>query len=179
MIFKSGQTTDYQFEIFKKFSSHDAFPEAEKWLSRLCSISDVIQAEITGDLRRGKSTVDSIEIAAVTQNAESIITIILGLEEYLDVEEASLDAIRLLLNSGIQLTIWCSKPTQFCSLMQYTTGSPAHNELLKARTESINFSYQSGTLQKDGRLVDFETESNLYNALGLSLIPPELREGLD
>ena len=146
MIIRSGQTTDYQFEIFKKFSSHDAFPEAKKQLGLLRSINDVIKAEITGDLRRGKSAVRTIEIAAVTQNAESIITIILGLEKYLKVEEASQDAIRLLLNSGIQLTIWCSKPTQFGSLMQYTTGSPAHNELLKARAESINFSYQSGTL---------------------------------
>jgi len=123
--------------------------------------------------------VNCIEIAAATQNAESIIIIIQGLEEYLKIEEASQDTIRLLLNSGIQLTIWFSKPTQFGSLMRYTTGSPAHNELLKARAESINFSYQSGTLQKDGGVVNFETESNLYNALGLSLIPPELREGLD
>ena len=57
MIFKSGQSTDYQFEIFKKFSSHDAYPEAEKWLGQLRSIDGVIKAEITGELRRGKSIV--------------------------------------------------------------------------------------------------------------------------
>ncbi|MDP2965937.1 MAG: PHP domain-containing protein [Pelolinea sp.] len=177
MIFRSGQTTDYQFEIFKKFSSHDAYPEAEKWLGMLRSIDDVIQAEITGDLRRGKSTVGSIEIAAAAQNSESVITSVLGLEGYMDVEEATPDTLRLLLTSGIQLIIRFSKLIQFGSLLQFTTGSPAHNELLENRGESLNLSYQSGRLEKNGALVEFETEGSLYSALGLPLIPPELREG--
>ena len=87
MIFKSGQSTDYQFEIFKKFSSHDAYPEAEKWLGQLRSIDGVIKAEITGDLRRGKSIVGKIEIAAATQDAETVITSILGMEGYSEVEK--------------------------------------------------------------------------------------------
>ena len=179
MVFRSSQTTDYQFEIFKKFSSHDAYPEAEKWLGILRSIEYVIQAEITGDLRRGKSTVGSIEIAAAAQNSESVITSVLGLEGIMEVEEVTQDTLRLLLTSGIGLIIWFSKPTLFGSLLQFTTGSPAHNELLEKRAESINLSYQSGSLLKNGTQVEFETEGSLYSALGLPLIPPELREGVN
>lgn len=177
MIFRSGQTTDYQLEIFKKFSSHDAYPEAEKWLGVLRSTNDVIRAEITGDLRRGKSTVGSIEIAAATQNAESVITSVLGLDGYLEVEEASQGVLRLLLTSGIELIIWFSKPTQFGSILQFTTGSPTHNELLEKRAEAINLFYQSGSLLINDSLIEFETEGGLYSTLGLPLIPPELREG--
>jgi DNA polymerase (family 10) len=178
MIFRSGQTTDYQFEIFKKFSSHDAYPEAEKWLGILRAIETVTQAEITGELRRGKSIVGSIEIAAAAQNSESVITSMLGLEGYVEVEVAAQDTLRLRLTSGIPLIIKFSKPNQFGSLLQFTTGSIAHNELLENKGKSLNLSYREGKLENKGNLIEFETEGTLYSALGLPLIPPELREGV-
>jgi DNA polymerase (family X) len=177
MVIKSGYTTDFQFEIFRKFSSHDAYPIAEKWLGILSSIDDVTQAEITGDLRRGKSTVSSIEIALASQVSESIITSIMGLGGYLEVKEASQEVLRLLLESGIDLIIWFSKPAGFGSLLQFTTGSRSHNELLERRARLLCESNQSENLGKSSPLVEFESEGSLYASLGLPLIPPELREG--
>lgn len=177
MIFKSGQSTDYKFEIFKKFSSHDAYPEAEKWLGQLRSTDRVIKAEITGDLRRGKSIVGNIEIAAATLDAKAVITSILGMEEYSEVKAASPDSLTLLLTSGIELVIWLTKPERFGSLLQYTTGSPSHNDLLVQKAESLGQQYQDGLLKKNGVCVEFDTEASLYALLSLPLFPPELREG--
>ena len=177
MIFRSGQSTDYQFEIFKKFSSHDAYPEAEKWLEQLRSTEDVIKAEITGDLRRGKSIVGKIEIAAATQDAEAVITFVLGSEGYSEVREATQNSLILLLAIGIELVIWFSKPEGFGSLLQYTTGSPQHNDLLKQKAESLGQQYLDGVLRKNGVEVEFDAEASLYAALSLPLLPPELREG--
>jgi len=177
MIFRSGQSTDYQFEIFKKFSSHDAFPEAEKWLEQLRSTEDVIKAEITGDLRRGKSIVGKIEIASATHDAEAVITFILGLEGYSNVREATQDSLILLLASGIELVIWFSKPERYGSLLQRTTGSQLHNELLEKKAKSLNLYYQDGMLRKNGVQLEFDSEAGLYTALSLPLLPPELREG--
>ena len=177
MIFRSGQSTDYQFEIFKKFSSHDAYPEAEKWLGLLRSTEGVIKAEITGDLRRGKSIVSKIEIAAATQDAETVISFILGLEGYSEVQEATQDSLIVLLASGIELIIWFSNPERFGSLLQYTTGSPFHNDLLEQKAESLNLHYQDGMLKKNGVPEGFDSEASLYAALSLPLLPPELREG--
>lgn len=177
MIFKSGLSTDFQFEIFKKFSSHDAYPEAEKWLGLLRSINEVIKAEITGDLRRGKSIVSSVEIAVASHNAESVITSVLGMDGYSDVGVASQASLSLLLTSGIELVIWFSKPESFGGLLQFSTGSPSHNNHLEQRAEALNMSYQAGKLETNGTLVEFENEVNLYSSLGLPLIPSELREG--
>lgn len=177
MIFKSGQSTDYQFEIFKKFSSHDAYPEAQRWLEKLRSSEWVIKAELTGDLRRGKSIVGNIEIAAATRDAEAVIATILGLGEYSDVKEATRDSLTLLLTSGIELAIWFSKPEGFGSLHQYTTGSPSHNDLLAQKAESLGLQYQNGLLSKNSIQVAFDTETALYASLSLPLLPPELREG--
>jgi DNA polymerase (family 10) len=177
MIFKSGRSTDYQFEIFKKFSSHDAFPEAEKWLELLRSTEDVIKAEITGDLRRGKPIVDKIEIATATHDAETVITFITGLEGYSEVVKATLDSLILLLVSGVELFIWFSKLESYGSLLQYTTGSQIHNDLLDQKAMSLGLQYQNGMLNKNGKQVAFETEASLYASLNLPLLPPELREG--
>lgn len=177
MIFKSGQSTDYQFEIFKKFSSHDAYPEAEKWLGQLRSTDGVIKAEITGDLRRGKSIVGKIEITAATRDAEAVITSVLGMDGYSEVREATQEVLILLLTSAIELVIWLTKPEKFGSLLQYTTGSPSHNDLLGQKAESLGLQYQDGMLKKNGIHVEFDTEASLYASLSLPLIPPELREG--
>ena len=179
MIFKSGQLTDYQFEIFRRFSSHDAYPEAEKWFGLLGSINEVIKVEITGDLRRGKSIVGSIEIAVACQNAESVITSILGMGGYSEVGQASQDSLSLLLTSGIKMVIWFSKPECFGGLLQFTTGSPSHNNLLIKRAESLKMTYQAGSLKTTGGLIEFNYEASLYSFLGLPLIPPELREGMN
>jgi len=177
MIFRSGQSTDYQFEIFKKFSSHDAFPEAEKWLGLLKSIDGVIKAEITGDLRRGKSIVGKIEIAAATNDAEGVITHILGSEAYSEMQEATQNSLTLLLASGLELVIWFTRSEGFGSLLQYTTGSSLHNEHLKQKAESIGQQYQDGNLLKNGIQEEYDSEASLYTSLGLPLLPPELREG--
>ncbi len=177
MILRSGQSTDYQFEIFKKFSSHDAFPEAEKWLEQLRSTEVVIKADITGDLRRGKSIVSKIEIAAATHDAEAVITFILGLEGYSEVREATQDSLILLLLSGIELVIWFSKPERYGSMLQFTTGSKLHNDLLEQKAESLNLYYQDGMLKKNGVQMEFDSEARFYSALSLPLLPPELREG--
>ena len=177
MIFRSGQSTDYQFEFFKKFSSHDAYPEAEKWLGILRSTSGVLLAEITGDLRRGKSIVDKIEIAAAAQDSESVIASVLGIDNYLEVGKASQNSLSLVLTSGIELVIWFSEPEGFGSLLQYTTGSPAHNLLLEQKAEFLDMRYQGGLLLSNNVQVYFDSEASLYTALGLPLVPPDLREG--
>jgi DNA polymerase (family 10) len=177
MFYKSGQSTDYQFEIFKKFSSHDAYPEAEKWLELLKSIAGVIKAEITGALRRGKSIVGNIEIAVAAQDAESVIASLLGMDGYSEVGEASLESLNLLLTSGIEMVIWFSKPESYGSLLQYTTGSLSHNNLIEQRAEALNMQYQDGKLRANGVLAAFDNEASLYSTLGLPLIPLELREG--
>ena len=177
MFFKSYQSTDYQFEIFKKFSSHDAFPEAEKWLDLLRSIEGVNKAEITGDLRRGKSIVEKIEIAAATYDAEGVITQILGSEAYSEMLEATQTSLILLLANGLELIIWFSLPESFGSLLQYTTGSSFHNDQLKQKAESLGYQYQNGIVLKNRVQEEYYSETSLYTSLGLPLLPPELREG--
>ena len=177
MIFRSDQPTDYQFEIFKKFSSHDAFPEAEKWLGQLRAIDGVLRAELTGELRRGKSIVGNIEIAAATRDAEAVITSVLGMEGYSDVREATQELLILRLASGIELLIWLTKPERFGSLLQYTTGSASHNAMLEQKAESLGLQYQDGMIKNNNLQVEFDTEASLYASLNLQLLPPELREG--
>ena len=61
------------------------------------------------------------------------------------------------------------------TLVQYT-GSKAHVERLRARAADLGFQLTETQLTKNGKPLQLAGEEDVYDALGLQFIPPELRE---
>jgi DNA polymerase (family X) len=59
------------------------------------------------------------------------------------------------------------------------TGSEAHLAGLRAIAASQGMSLDDNGLRRDGKLVAAASEDSIYRALGMKLVPPELREGRD
>jgi DNA polymerase (family 10) len=57
------------------------------------------------------------------------------------------------------------------------TGSEAHLRQLEARAAAQGYSLTADGLTRDGVAVAAQSEADIYEALGLQFIPPELREG--
>ena len=107
---------------------------------------------IAGDLRRQCELVEGLSLVAISDKPRA--------------EKPTLGDIRLHL---------CSEEN-FGSTLLFATGSAAHIQSLVAFAKKRNLTLTPDGL-KSGRQVISKTEEEIYKALGLAFIPPELREG--
>ena len=82
------------------------------------------------------------------------------------------------LKEGIQVDVRMLAPESYGAAMQYFTGSKAHNVALRDRAKRMGYKLSEYGLFRisDDRKVAGRTEEEVYQALDLSYIEPELRE---
>jgi DNA polymerase (family 10) len=152
---------------------------AEPFIERLRALSGVVWAHATGSLRRGQDMVGDIEIVAAAEGAGDVI------EEALRVVEAPhclhRGARRLyLLDERVQVGIRIPEPANAGATLLYLTGSVRHFDALRARAAATGWLLTPGGLySSDGVLRPAQTEDEIYATIGLSPIPPEIRNGDD
>ena len=169
--------------MLKRTEGRTYFPEAlmlaESFLTTLRGSPGVIRAEIAGSLRRARETIGDLDLLVATEDPESMCRSFARLPQVADVIAQGATKTSIRVRSGMQVDLRAVKPESFGAAWQYFTGSQAHNVQLRGRSErmgklKIN---EYGVFTEDGRRIAGETEESVYEAVGCSWIPPELREG--
>lgn len=157
-----------------------AFEISEKILNYLKKSPDVEKAEVLGSLRRHSPTVGDIDIAVAGKNHKKIIEYFINYPSKERVIEKGDVSSSLLVSGGRQVDLLIQPVESFGSLLQHFTGSKNHNIRLRefALKKGLSLSeYGIKNLKsKEKNISKYETEEAFYNAIGLSWIPPEIRE---
>ena len=136
-------------------------------------------AEITpvGSLRRGSETCGDIDILASGAGA-SLMDAFVGYRLVERVLARGETKSSMLFHGGFQADLRLVAAESHGAAMQYFTGSKAHNILLRDRAIGLGFKLNEyGLFRTEGDVpVGGATEEEIYEALGLDWIPPELRE---
>ncbi len=163
-------------EAGKRISIGVALPLVERIMDGLKRRAKVKQVYPAGSLRRMKETVGDIDILTTGAEGGKIIeafTSAPGVKEVLACGETKGSIIA---EGGIQVDLRVVPQESYGSALQYFTGSKAHNihlrEIAKSRGMKIS---EYGIFRGEERLGG-EREEDIYSILGLSYIPPELRE---
>jgi DNA polymerase (family 10) len=131
-----------------------------------------------GSVRRGAETSGDIDILATgaEPNVMNAFTSYRLVERILGQGDTKSS---VLLWGGIQADLRLVAPESQGAAMQYFTGSKSHNIALRDRAMARGYKLNEYGLFRvaDGARVAGGTEAEIYEALGLALIPPELREG--
>lgn len=164
----------------------DAIELADEIQSFLKPASRDAEIMVTGDLRKWYETIDSIQFVASAQNTEKIEARLKKYPLVQKIEEESSDCIKVLLSSGVTVEIFFAE-NPILKLME-TTGIE-HFKHLQKLAKAKHFKLTSDTFTKEvvkevaktGRKklaqpIIVVTESQVYDALGISLVPPEMRE---
>lgn len=150
---------------------------AERLLKYLNSSPDVIDAYPLGSLRRKRDTIGDVDIAVSTKNPEKVIQHFVDYP-YIDrvIEKGDISAGIIV--SGKHIDLMVQPPDRFGSLLQHFTGSKNHNVHLReyALKKGWSLSEKGIKIINTGEVKKFNTEEEFYKFLGLSWIPPELRE---
>jgi DNA polymerase (family 10) len=173
----------------------DALRAAESLIESLQAASPAVtQASYAGSLRRARPTIGDLDILAATDDPAATVRAFIGLPLVAKVESSGDEKATVYLHNGLQADLIALPPHMWGSALQHFTGGKQHNirfrEMVIAR--GLSFSEHGFREIRKGAVVRPEadaapetvaaalktcaTEEEVYAAIGLPYIPPELRE---
>lgn len=157
--------------------------QAEKIANRVTSYleghPEIQKAEALGSYRRRAPTVGDLDIAILTTNEEVAINYFVKFSEVEEVLVKGDKRASVVLSNDFQVDIRVCSEKNFGSMLQYFTGSKAHNIVLRTHSLEKGCSLSEYGIKKAGELNEFSDEKEFYKFLGLDYIPPEIRQGKD
>ncbi len=159
--------------IFEAVSLVEGIMEYLKKAPRIGSISPA------GSLRRMRETVGDIDILAAGRNGEQIIRYFIhypGVSRVL-AEGKTKGSVLVSTDKGErQVDLRIVSESEFGAALQYFTGSKAHNIKLRGMAKDKGLKISEYGVFKGQKKIAGRSEKEIYKALGLPVIPPELRE---
>lgn len=160
-----------------------AAPIAEFLLQHISSFPGVIRAAVCGSLRRRRETAKDIDILASAYHAGPVMDLFVALPGVRQivakgetkssiVVEQAVDGERVTLNADLRVV----SDEQFPFALHYFTGSKDHNIKVRQRAIDMNLKLNEYGLTGPDRTIACRDEIDLFAALNLHWIPPELRE---
>ena len=158
--------------------SHHAAEEAERLQRALEKLPGVVHAIVAGDVRRRSELVRDLVLVIVADvpPAELFerLSRLPGVHEFAGQDERRLT---LRFAGGASAQIVVTTPVNLGAVLVQATGSEAHLEGLAKHAADKGFDLSGAALWRGHEFVPTPSEGDLYRALGLAEIPPELREG--
>lgn len=158
-----------------------ALPLAEEIRTALEKSGLCGKVAIAGSLRRRKETVGDIDILATSVHPGKVMDLFCALPEVARVTAKGATKATVFLREGLDADLRVVAPEVFGAALHYFTGSKDHNVRIrklgirKGLTIS-EYGVFRGTAKHKGKLLAARTEEDVYRAVGLPSIAPELRE---
>lgn len=154
-----------------------ALPLAEEIAREVGKLPGAEATVAVGSLRRMKETVGDFDILVMSsRNGEEIVNAFTKLAFAKEVLFAGDTKGSVILKNGMQSDLLVAKPGSHGAALLYFTGSQAHTVKLRTIAQEKGLKLNEyGLFQGDKKLAG-ETEEEIYEALGLVWIPPEIRE---
>jgi len=151
---------------------------AEGILAVLRELKAVQQIAPAGSLRRMKETVKDIDLLVTSTSPARVMEAFVGLPNVAEVLAHGETKSSIRLREGIQVDLRVVEPACFGAALQYFTGSKQHNIRVRelAQRRGLKVSEYGVFREESERRTAGETEEEVYAAVGLPWIPPELRE---
>lgn len=179
---KSQQNILQNIQFVKKNAERHLFSEAltvaEKIVSFLKEKTKLTDIQIAGSLRRCKETVKDIDLVASSAKPEEVIDLFVSGDYVERVEQKGQTKANILTKEGMSCDLRVVSPKEFPFLLHHLTGSKEHNTAMRALAKKKNLKMNEYGLfpGESEKSISCKNEEDIFGALGLSYIPPELRE---
>ena len=161
----------------------DALTAAEPVLDSLRQHPDVIRCSTAGSLRRWRETIGDIDFLVSSKQPANIIEYFVAQPGILSVSAKGDTKASVILEGGIQADLRVVTDEEFPFALAYFTGSKEHNIVMRQRAIARGLRlneyglFKSTEETRDPKLrVACVTEEEIYSALDLAYVPPEMRE---
>ncbi|GGH16515.1 DNA polymerase/3'-5' exonuclease PolX [Silvibacterium dinghuense] len=156
---------------------------AEKLIAYLREFPGLTTIQPAGSLRRGRETVGDLDIlvtgpACAEDKVQAAVDYTAAYPPIANLIAKGQNKVSFILRSGLQVDVRLLPEASYGAALQYFTGSKMHNVSIRQRALKRGYTLSEYALAKvdDGSFVAGATEEDIYAALSLAWIPPELRE---
>jgi DNA polymerase (family 10) len=136
----------------------------------------VARLEVAGSYRRRKDTVGDIDILVVSSRPQAVVKRFTSYARVAQVQAEGPTRSSVMLDCGLQVDLRVIREVSFGSALHYFTGSKSHNIAVRALGLKRGLKVNEYGVFRGTRRVGGRTEEQVFDAVGLPWIPPELRE---
>lgn len=151
-------------------------PEVRHVQSVLKRDGALTRLSLAGSIRRGRDTIKDIDLVGVSADPERTMEHFTTLSDVAEVLGAGPTKASVRLYSGLQIDLRIVDEPSFGAALGYFTGSKEHNIRLRELAREKNLKLNEYGLFRGEERIAGATEEDIFQALGLPYIPPELRE---
>lgn len=162
--------------------------EAETIRAALETLPHIVRLRVAGSLRRRRETIGDIDVVtsvaddASDEDRRSIMAFFTSQPSVQAITGKGETKSSVVLRSGINMDLRVVKDGQFPYTLHHFTGSKEHHIPLRRRALSMGMTINDYGLFKESpaglELIPCQNEADIYAALGLAYIEPELREDM-
>ncbi len=159
----------------------EILPVAEAMLAKLEATPQVLRCAMAGSARRHRETVGDLDLLATSEEPSTVSAAAKQFGEFIDIIAAGDTKVSGHLAGGRQVDVRVVPPDSYGAALVYFTGSQQHNIALRSRALKLGLTINEyGVFRLEdgeaGEKVAGAEEEDIYRAVGLPWIPPELRE---
>ncbi|MEK7574580.1 MAG: DNA polymerase/3'-5' exonuclease PolX, partial [Patescibacteria group bacterium] len=159
-----------------RFLLGEIIPAVDEILENLKSLKEVKKISPAGSVRRMKETIGDVDILITSSNPKKVVDYFVSMPGIVKIWGQGPTKASIRLEKGFDVDLRVLPENQFGSALQYFTGSKEHNIALRKIAIEKGFKLNEYGLFKGKKIIACKTEEEVYKALGLSYIEPELRE---
>jgi len=161
-----------------RFLLGEILPKVQEIISELKKLKEIKQISEAGSVRRRKETIGDVDILIISPNPKKVIdyfTVMPGVVKIWG-KGPTKASVRLSVGVGIDVDLRVLPNSQFGSALQYFTGSKEHNIILRKIAIDKGLKLNEYGLFRGPKMIAGRTEKEVYAALKMDYIEPELRE---
>ncbi|ALP53894.1 DNA polymerase III [Candidatus Tenderia electrophaga] len=136
----------------------------------------VKQITVAGSYRRRKETVGDLDILVSAKKGSTVMTRFVNYEEIIEVISQGKTRSTVRLQSGLQVDVRVVPQVSYGAALHYFTGAKAHNIAVRKLGVKQGYKINEYGVFEDDKRIAGKTEAEVYQAVGLPYIEPELRE---
>ena len=168
-----------------RFRIDEAEEAAQRISAYLLAFSGIERVTPAGSFRRGRETAGDLDLlvtgpACQPQHTAAAVEYVAAYPATHDIIARGENKVSFHLSTGMQVDVRLLPSESYGAALQYFTGSKAHNVSLRQRALKMGYTLSEWALARldDGSTVAAATEEDIYAALAMDWMPPELRENL-
>jgi DNA polymerase (family 10) len=159
-----------------RFKLVTAAQYAEPLAAYFRQMAGVRQVVVAGSYRRFKETVGDLDLLVAAEPGSAVMDRFVAYDEVAEVLSKGPTRSSVILKCKLQVDVRVVEPASYGAALHYFTGSKAHNIAIRRMAQERGLKINEyGVFQGEKRIAG-ETEESVFRAVGLSFIPPELRE---
>ncbi len=159
-----------------RFLLSEILPKAKEVCERLKNLKGVERVDYCGSLRRMKETIGDVDFLVISKNPEKVMDFFVSLPSVVKIWGKGATKASVRTREGFDMDIRVVPKKSYGAALQYFTGSKEHNIVTRTIAMGKGLKLSEYGLFRGSKMIASESEEDIYKILGMSWIPPEMRE---